>query len=438
MFSQPTDIQSIQKHFQDVRTLLGTVTTGLVRMGSPDTVNVIRDMSKATQSLVSLEQSINDYLKARQSQLGALMGVGRMINSSLGRTRVLEEVMDKLIELTHAERGFLMSRESDGELKFEIARGMSNDNLKADEFKVSMTVVHRVAESGDAIVTTNAQEDPRFESQMSVATYRLRSILCVPLKIKGDLIGVIYVDNKVHAGMFGMEDRELILAFADQAAVAIDNARLFEELKAANAELETANFKLEAANIELKIAYDATLQGWVRALDLRDKETEGHTQRVTKLTERLAKVMGVIGDDLLNIRRGALLHDIGKMAIPDSILLKPAGLTDEERELMKKHPVYAYEMLSPIEFLRPAIDIPYCHHEKWDGTGYPRGLKGEGIPFAAHIFPVVDVWDALVSNRPYRKGLPPEEVRARIKADSGKHFDPQVVEAFMTMRDVSV
>jgi putative nucleotidyltransferase with HDIG domain len=180
------------------------------------------------------------------------------------------------------------------------------------------------------------------------------------------------------------------------------------------------------------------LEGWVQALDMRDKETEGHTQRVTILTERLARAIGVEGDALINIIRGALLHDIGKMAIPDGILLKPGKLTDDERALIQKHPQYAYDMLKRIDFLLPAIDIPYCHHEKWDGTGYPRGLKGEEIPFAARIFPVVDVWDALISDRPYRKGYPQAEVRERIKADSGQHFDPRVVEAFLALDDLSV
>jgi HD-GYP domain-containing protein (c-di-GMP phosphodiesterase class II) len=140
----------------------------------------------------------------------------------------------------------------------------------------------------------------------------------------------------------------------------------------------------------------------------------------------------------VHIRRGALLHDIGKMGISDTILLKPGQLTDDERRVMQKHPVYAYEMLNPIDFLLPAIDIPYCHHEKWDGSGYPRGLKGEEIPFAARIFPVVDVWDALTSDRPYHKALPPQEVRQWIKDGSGKHFDPRVVEAFMQLEDLSV
>jgi HD-GYP domain-containing protein (c-di-GMP phosphodiesterase class II) len=146
----------------------------------------------------------------------------------------------------------------------------------------------------------------------------------------------------------------------------------------------------------------------------------------------------VEGEALEHIRRGALLHDIGKMGIPDSILLKKGELTEDERTLIRQHPVYAYRMLSPIEFLRPAIDIPYCHHEKWDGTGYPRGLKGMAIPFAARIFPVVDVWDALISDRPYREALPPDEVRQHIKTDSGKHFDPNVVKAFLDLKDLSV
>ncbi|HSK86890.1 MAG TPA: HD-GYP domain-containing protein, partial [Anaerolineales bacterium] len=179
-------------------------------------------------------------------------------------------------------------------------------------------------------------------------------------------------------------------------------------------------------------------EGWAKALELRDKETEGHTQRVTRLTERLARSMGISDEMLVHIKRGALLHDIGKMGIPDSILLKNGPLSSEERLIMEKHPLYAYEMLSPIEFLLPALDIPYCHHEKWDGSGYPRGLRGEEIPLAARIFPVTDVWDALTSNRPYRGALPHAEVRQKIEDDAGRHFDPRVVEAFMELKDLAV
>jgi len=424
MVKSPSDSYAIQRQFKDVNTLLMNVVDSLSRSGNPLVSTAIQDITRISQSLLLLEQSVGDQMKLKQSQLRALMSVGQVINSSLGLRRVLEEVMDSLISLMHAERGFLMLRESNGEFAVQIARGIAHINLDEEAFKVSKTVVRKVVESGAPVLTTNAQADPRFDAQMSVAAYQLRSILCVPLKLKDDLIGVLYVDNRAHAGIFKENDLELISGFADQAAVAIDSARLFEDLQESHRELEKA--------------YQATLEGWVRALDLRDKETEGHTQRVTILTQRLARSMGVEGDALVHITRGALLHDIGKMAIPDGILLKPGQLTEDERMLIQKHPVYAYEMLSPIAFLVPAIDIPYCHHEKWDGSGYPRGLRGKDIPFAARIFPVVDVWDALTSNRPYRRALPQYEVRQRIKNDSGKHFDPVVVDAFMEMKDLSV
>lgn len=431
MIKLATDIQSIQRQFQDVHTLLMNVVDGLSRAGNPIVSTAIQDVTRVSKTVQKLEQGVADHLHVRQSQLGALMGVGHAINSSLGLERVLEQVMDTLIALMRAERGFLMLREPSGELSVRMARGISQFNADEEILKVSNSIMKKVAASGESILTTNAQQDPRFENQVSVAVYQLRSILCAPLKLKNDLIGVIYVDNRAHAGIFRDGDLALIDAFADQAAVAIHNARLFEDLK-------RSNFQLEAANLELEIAYEATLNGWVRALDLRDKETEGHTQRVTVLTERLARVMGVEGVDLVHVTRGALLHDIGKMAIPDGILLKPGQLTDDERTLIQKHPVYAYEMLSPIEFLRPALDIPYCHHEKWDGSGYPRGLRGEDIPFSARIFPVIDVWDALTSDRPYRKGMPQNVVFQHIQADSGKHFDPRVVNAFMEMSDLTV
>ena len=187
---------------------------------------------------------------------------------------------------------------------------------------------------------------------------------------------------------------------------------------------------LRRSNLELSLAYDATIEGWSRAMDLRDHETEGHSRRVTEMTLRLARAMGMGEAELVHVRRGALLHDIGKMGIPDRILLKPGPLTDEELAVMRRHPAYAFEMLSPIAFLRPALDIPYCHHEKWDGTGYPRGLKGEQIPLAARIFAAVDIWDALRSDRPYRKAWPEERVCEHIASLAGTHLDPDVVRAF--------
>lgn len=244
------------------------------------------------------------------------------------------------------------------------------------------------------------------------------SHVAAPLLVKGNVRGVLEV---FHRSPLEPEAEwlEFLETLAGQTAIAVDNTTLFEELQRANA--------------RLTLAYDATLEGWSGALDLRDEETEGHARRVTEATFRLARAMGMEDEELVHLRRGALLHDIGKMGIPDTILRKPGPLTDEEWEIMRRHPVYAYELLAPIDFLRPALDIPYCHHERWDGTGYPRGLKGEEIPLAARLFAVVDVWDALLSDRPYRSRLSPEEVCAYIESQAGNHFDPRVVEEFLRL-----
>jgi putative nucleotidyltransferase with HDIG domain len=184
---------------------------------------------------------------------------------------------------------------------------------------------------------------------------------------------------------------------------------------------------------ELNSAYESTIEGWGRALELRDTETNGHTVRVTEMTIKLARKFGLQEEAIGHIRLGALLHDIGKMSISDTILMKKGALTEEEKKQMERHPVYAHQLLSPIEYLRPALDIPYCHHEKWDGTGYPRGLKGEEIPLAARIFAIADVWDALISQRRYHEAWSVEKVCHHIISRSGTHFDPDVVEKFLDM-----
>jgi len=238
----------------------------------------------------------------------------------------------------------------------------------------------------------------------------------VPLIAKGKVEGVLEVFHRSALHPYS-EWLDFLNTLAGQAAIAIENATLIENLGQSNRELSQA--------------YDATIEGWSRALDLRDRETEGHTQRVTEMTIKLARMFGFKEEELSSIRWGALLHDIGKMGVPDDILLKPEPLTEAEWIIMQKHPQYAYDFLKPIDFLGSALDIPYCHHEKWDGTGYPRGLDGTDIPLAARLFTVVDVWDALTSDRPYRAAWSKEETLKYILHQSGKQFDPRVVETFL-------
>jgi putative nucleotidyltransferase with HDIG domain len=235
----------------------------------------------------------------------------------------------------------------------------------------------------------------------------------VPLIAKGQLMGVLEVFHRTRL-VRDEEWLDFLKALAAQAAIAIDNVTLFDNLQRSNSELADA--------------YDATIEGWSRALELRDNMTEGHTQRVAVLTVKLARLFGLSDAELVQVRWGALLHDIGKMGIPDGILLKHEALTEAEWLVMKRHTVFAYELLSPIRYLRLALDIPYAHHEKWDGTGYPLGLKGEQIPLVARIFAVGDVWDSLRSDRLYRTSWSAEKVREHLRSLAGTHFDPRVVD----------
>lgn len=252
-----------------------------------------------------------------------------------------------------------------------------------------------------------------------VESRHLVSILYFPLLLKEDAIGVFIVGTTDKPRLFTASEINLSYVLSFEVSLAIANALLYE--------------KAQQALLEISQAYDATLEGWSRMLDLRDQVTEEHTHRVTDLTVALAKKMGFPESDLGHVRRGALLHDIGKMGIPDSILQKPGPLTDTEWAIMQTHPEKAYKVLSRIDYLLPAVDIPYCHHEKWDGTGYPRRLKAEEIPLPARIFTIVDVFDALTSDRPYRKAWEKEKALTYIQAQSGRHFFPEAVEAFCEM-----
>jgi putative nucleotidyltransferase with HDIG domain len=241
------------------------------------------------------------------------------------------------------------------------------------------------------------------------------SYIALPLIVKREVKGVLEVFHRSPFEPY-QEWLDFLNTLAGQAVIAIEHTALLANL--------------QATNQELIQAYDATIVGWSHAMDLRDREAEGHTQRVTSLTGQMAHAMGVPEFQLSHIRRGALLHDIGKLGVPDDILFKPGSRTSEEWVIMQKHPEYAYDMLSSIQYLKPALAIPYFHHEKWDGSGYPVGLQGEQIPLEARIFAVIDVWDALTSDRPFRAAWKKEEALAYIREQSGKHFDPQVVEVF--------
>jgi PAS domain S-box-containing protein len=249
--------------------------------------------------------------------------------------------------------------------------------------------------------------------------FKVRAIMAVPLFQGIDVIGVLQIIDIHGINRFGDTEIEIALELANHAANAVHNAQLYDWLQDAHSELESA--------------YVSTLEGWARALELHDAYTEGHSSRVTEMTLRLAKAVGIPETELEHIRRGALLHDIGKMGVPANILAKPGPLSEEEWAVMRRHPVYAFSMLSPINHLRPAIDIPYCHHERWDGEGYPRGLSGDEIPLAARIFTIVDVYDALTSDRPYREAWPPGDATRYIREEAGRLFDPGVVDIFMNL-----
>jgi putative nucleotidyltransferase with HDIG domain len=262
----------------------------------------------------------------------------------------------------------------------------------------------------------NKETNPTTFKQLQ--SEQFKSYYAIPLFSKGATRGILetYFRRTFSPSADWIE---FIHTLAEQAVIAIDNAQLFENL--------------QHTNQELSLAYDTTLEGWGKALELRDKETQGHTQRVTDLTLELARQMGIPEAELLQVRRGALLHDIGKVGVPDNILRKTGDLTEEELTEMRRHPQYAYDMIYPIEYLRPALDIVYCHHEWWDGSGYPRGLKGEEIPLPARIFAVTDVWDALTSDRPYRPAWNTQDAFAYIAEKAGKFFDPEITEAFFRL-----
>lgn len=249
----------------------------------------------------------------------------------------------------------------------------------------------------------------------------LRSLLYVPVLVAGEAVGAFIVGSVGQRHAFGEREVELCRALSHEIGLALANARLYESLQRSHEELERA--------------YDETIEGWSLALEMRDDETQGHALRVADLAVELGRGMGMPEDALVHLRRGALLHDIGKMVVPDAILRKPGPLTEDEWDVMRRHPESGRDFLRKVSYLAPALDVPYAHHERWDGTGYPRGLAGEAIPLAARVFAVADSFDALTSDRPYRPAWTEEATVAYIRERSGTHYDPAVVAVLLGRRD---
>lgn len=353
-------------------------------------------------------------------QFQALRNIDMAISASFDLRLVLNILLEQITSQLNVDAAaLLLSKPEAGILEYAAGRGFRTNALRFTHLLYGDGFAGKAVINRQIVHIPDLNESPgKFRQSKQIIDEAFVTYFGVPLIAKGQVKGVLEVFHRTRKEV-DSDWLSFLETLSGQAAIAIDNATLFEDL--------------QKSNTELMLAYDATLEGWAKALELRDRETEGHTQRVIDMTLRLAKMIGVEDDLLQNIRRGALLHDIGKMGIPDSILLKPESLTVDEWEIMRQHPVYAYELLSPISYLRPALIIPYCHHEKWDGTGYPRGLKGVEIPLPARIFAVTDVWDALTSDRPYRPAWTNRDAFTYIAEQAGKFFDPEITEAFFMM-----
>lgn len=353
----------------------------------------------------------------RYRHLGALRTIDLAITGSLDLGLTLRVILEQvLLRLQVDAADFMMLNPSSQLLEPIAGRGFRSE--RRETLRLGEGTAGKAALERKRVHLADLSAAANLMRKWLVTDERFVAYFGVPLIAKGRVLGVLEVFHRAPLTP-DTEWMEFLDALATQAAIAIESAALFENLQRSSA--------------ELALAYESTLEGWSQALDLRDRETEGHSQRVTEMTVQLARAMGMSEADITQARRGALLHDIGKMGIPDSVLLKAGPLTEDEWQLMRRHPEYAYQLLSPIEYLRPALDIPYGHHERWDGSGYPKGLREEQIPLAARIFAVADVWDALRSDRPYRPGWPEGKARDYIREQSGKLFDPKVVAAFLAL-----
>jgi PAS domain S-box-containing protein/putative nucleotidyltransferase with HDIG domain len=382
-------------------------------------------------NLLYYEGTGQDVTERRQSEkqsrlqlerMQSLREIDRAISSSLDMRLSLDILLTQVLsQLGVDAAAVLLLNPSSQTLEYETGKGFRSLGIRESRLILGQGLAGQVGLERKLLhIPDLAAAGDQFLRRELLREENFIEYFGVPLIAKGMIKGVLEV---FHRTPFNPDAEwvNFLETLGGQAAIALDNAQLFSAM--------------QQSNLELITAYDATIVGWSRAMDLRDKETEGHTLRVTELAVQLAKRMGLNQADIVQLRRGALLHDIGKLGVPDHILHKPDKLDRLEWAIMRQHPTYAFNMLMPINYLRPALDIPYCHHEKWDGSGYPRGLAGEEIPLAARIFAIVDVWDALRSDRPYRAGWAVEKIREHLNEEAGTHFDPRVVTEFQRLLD---
>jgi PAS domain S-box-containing protein len=357
-------------------------------------------------------------LQQRVDQLSGLHAIDTAIGSTTDLRMSLRTVLDNVIHLLEVDSAaILLMNPTTLMLEHFVSRGFRTADITQTSIRFGDGPAGQAAFDRKLIHLPDPAALAQQLVDKSLFTHEgFQAYVVAPLVAKGQVRGVLEVYKRSPLPV-NQEWQNLLKVMANQASLAVDSGQMFEGLG--------------RANLELTLAYDATIEGWSQALDLRDKETEGHTRRVTDLTLRLSRLMEIPPASTIHIRRGALLHDIGKMGIPDRILFKPGKLTEEEWKIMRRHPEYAYDLLSGISYLRPALEIPYSHHEKWDGSGYPVGLKDENIPLSARIFAVVDVYDALISDRPYRRAWSKKQAISYIRQQSGKHFDPRIAKVFL-------
>lgn len=361
--------------------------------------------------------TLHEQTEKQLNHLLALHQIDLAITTNFDLEDTLNIILSHVCtELKVDAASILLLNEFDN-LEYAAGLGFKTEHIKHTDLKIGDGIAGRAALEKSTASSLDLELVSQDRSRISLITDEgFASHIATPLLIKGQVKGVLEV---FHQSPQNPDSKwfDYFETLATQTMIAIENANLLKTL--------------QIKNEELTLAYDATIEGWSRALDLRDHETEGHTQRVTEMALKLADQMGMSQTDKADMRRGALLHDIGKMGVPDAILHKPGDLTETEWKIMREHPTLAYRMLSPITYLNRALDISYYHHEKWDGTGYPHGLKGEEIPLAARVFAIVDVFDALTSNRPYRKAWTYETAYQYIESQAGKHFDPEIVKVFL-------